>query len=232
MAAAPATPTRFSTTSTTARSASTTDGVRQALNTAGLLASVGGPTWLKPGNFDLEVYASEYSRAQQTPARTIALDQIGILSVQPNIRAVLNERNYGVVYDPRSDTDPYFDANGSESSARARVRIRAYTTEIEPLLERADVLAFSHMGTLRALLANLRGLSDQAMMTIAVDNGAAFLFNRTVGPDGISVWTEQPLPSPVIAKTGAGDRAATRRRRHEPALKPACTCAVIGEITL
>ena len=177
----------------------TTDGVRQALNTAGLLASVGGPTWLKPGNFDLEVYASEYSRAQQT-AR-IALDQIGILSVQPTIRAVLNERNYGVVYDPRSDTDPYFDANGSESSARARVRIRAFTTEIEPLLERADVLAFSHMGTLRALLANLRGLSDQEMMTIAVDNGAAFHFNRTIGPDGFSVWTEQPLPSPVIAKT-------------------------------
>ena len=177
----------------------TTDGVRQALNTAGLLATVGGPTWLKPGNFDLEVYTSEYSRAQQT-AR-IALDQIGILSVEPNVRAVLNERNYGVVYDPRSDTDPYFDANGSESSARARVRIRAFTTEIEPLLERADVLAFSHMGTLRALLANLRGLSDQAMMTIAVDNGAAFLFNRTIGPDGAGVWTEQPLPSPVIAKT-------------------------------
>ena len=182
-----------------ARVCLTTDGVRQALNTAGLLATVGGPTWLKPGNFDLEVYASEYSRAQQT-AR-IALDQIGILSVEPNVRAVLNERNYGVVYDPRSDTDPYFDANGSESSARARVRIRAFTTEIEPLLERADVLAFSHMGTLRALLANLRGLSDQAMMTIAVDNGAAFLFNRTIGPDGVSVWTEEPLPSPVIAKT-------------------------------
>jgi broad specificity phosphatase PhoE len=81
------------------------------------------------------------------------------------------------------------------------VRIRAFTTEVEPLLERADVLAFSHMGTLRALLANLRGLSDQAMMTIEVDNGAAFLFNRTIGPGGVSVWTEQPLPSPVIAKT-------------------------------
>jgi phosphohistidine phosphatase SixA len=41
----------------------------------------------------LEVYVSEYSRAQQT-AR-ICLDQMALLSITPTIRAVLSERNYG-----------------------------------------------------------------------------------------------------------------------------------------
>jgi broad specificity phosphatase PhoE len=178
----------------------TTDGVRQALNTAGLLAQVGGSTWLKPGNFDLQVYASEYSRAQQT-AR-IALDQMGLLSIEPKIRSVLNERNYGSPYNPLSDSDPYYNANGSESSARSRVRVKAFLAEIEPMLEQADVLAFSHMGTLRALIADLRGLSDQEMMTVEVGNGAAFVFVRTVGPDGAGAWSEMAdLPSPVIAKS-------------------------------
>src|ERR1700753_133972 len=95
----------------------TTNGIRQALATAGVLATA-GPTWLKPGNFDLEVYASEYFRAQQT-AR-IALAQMGLLSVQPQVRPVLNERNYGTTYDPKMDSDPAFDGNASEASIRTR----------------------------------------------------------------------------------------------------------------
>ncbi len=178
----------------------TTDGVRQALNTAGALSQIGGPTWLKPGNFNLEVYASEYSRTQQT-AR-ICLDQMGILSVEPKIRAVLNERNYGSPFNDQGDIDPMSDKNGSESAVRARFRVRAFIAEIEPVLERADVLAFSHKGTLRALLANLRGLSDEAMMKIDVDNGSTFMFVRSMGPSGETIWTEDTrLPDPVIAKT-------------------------------
>ena len=177
----------------------TTEGVRQALNTAGLLAQAGGPTWLKPGNFNLEVYASEYSRARQT-AR-ICLDQMGILSVEPKIRAALNERNYGSPFNGQGDIDPDSDANGSESAVRARVRVKGFIREIEPILERADVLAFSHMGALRSLLANLRGLSDADMMKIDVSNGSVFLFGRTPTAEGGSVWTEvTDLPDPVIAK--------------------------------
>ena len=176
----------------------TTDGVRQALNTAGLLAEVGGPTWLKPGNFNLEVYASEYARAQQT-AR-ICLDQMGILSVAPKILAVLNERNYGNPFNAQGDIDPYSDANDSESAVRARVRVEGFLRQIEPILERADVLAFSHMGTLRSLLANLRNLSDADMMKIDVRNGSVFLFKRAPAEEGGSRWTEvTDLPDPVIA---------------------------------
>ncbi len=177
----------------------TSYGVRQALSTGGMLAKVGGPLWLKPGNFDLEVYASEYYRAQQT-AR-ICLDQMGLLSVAPLIRPVLNERNYGVTYDPKMDQIAAFSGNDSESSVRARVRIQAFVREIEPMLERADVLAFSHMGILRALLANLRNLSDQEMMTIDVPNGGVFLFERTLGPAGASIYTQLPLPNPVLPRT-------------------------------
>ena len=177
----------------------TTEGVRQALNTAGMLAEVGGPSWLKPGNFNLEVYASEYSRTQQT-AR-ICLDQMGVLSVEPKIRAVLNERNYGIPFNGQADIDPNSDANGSESAVRARTRVKGFIREIEPILERADVLAFSHKGTVRSLLANLRGLSDEEMMQIDVSNGSVFVFNRTPTVDGGSTWTEvKDLPDPVIAK--------------------------------
>src|ERR1700722_17568512 len=74
----------------------TTNGIRQALNTAGVIVGV-EPRWAKPGNFALEVFASEYGRTQQT-AR-IVLDQMGLLSAKPSIRPLLNERDYGTVYD-------------------------------------------------------------------------------------------------------------------------------------
>jgi broad specificity phosphatase PhoE len=159
----------------------TTEGVNQALSTAGVLVSLGGETWLKPGNFNLEVFASEYSRAQQT-AR-ICLDQMGILSIQPKIRAVLNERNYGVPFNNAGTTDPFSTANGTESAVRARIRMKAFVTEIEPLLERADVLAFSHEGSLQALLANLRRTPDRDMMK-PIPNGSIFLFERTIDTKG------------------------------------------------
>jgi broad specificity phosphatase PhoE len=61
----------------------TTNGIRQALNTAGVIGAIDA-RWGKPGNFALEVFASEYARTQQT-AR-ITLDQMGLLSVHPKIR--------------------------------------------------------------------------------------------------------------------------------------------------
>jgi len=177
----------------------TTDGVNQALSTAGVLVDLGGKTWLKPGNFNLEVFASEYSRAQQT-AR-ICLDQMGILSVEPKIRAVLNERNYGVPFNKAATTDPFSTASGAESAVRARVRMKAFAAEIEPLLERADVLAFSHEGALQALLANLRRTPDEDMMK-PIPNGSIFLFERTIDTSGESIWTEDTeLPNPVLPKS-------------------------------
>ena len=174
----------------------TTKGVNQALSTAEVLRGLGGPTWLKPGNFNVEVFASEYSRAQQT-AR-ICLDQMGILSVDPKIRAVLNERNYGVPFNKGATIDPFSDANGTESAVRARVRMQTFVVEIEPLLERADVLAFSHEGALQALLANLRNTPDAQMMK-PLPNGGIFLFERTIGTGGASEWHEvKKLPSHVL----------------------------------
>jgi broad specificity phosphatase PhoE len=175
----------------------TTNGIRQALNTAEVLRGV-DPTWAKPGNFNLEIFASEYTRARQT-AR-IALDQMGLPSVSPTVTPVLNERNYGTTYLPVMDSDPTFDGNGSESSIRARRRVRAFIAMAEPLLERADVLCFSHFGTMRALIADLRRLSDVDMMKIDVPNGRAFLFQRTIGEGGGPTWTEVELPEHVIAK--------------------------------
>jgi broad specificity phosphatase PhoE len=160
---------------------------------------VGDPQWLKPGNFDLEVYVSEYSRAQQT-AR-ICLDQMGLLSAAPKIRALLNERNYGTTYLNIMDQDPTFAGNDSESAVRARVRMRTFQAEVEPVLDRADVLAFSHFGALRALIANLRGLSDAEMMTFDVPNGGLFLFERLIHPDGTYAYQEVALPSPVLPRT-------------------------------
>jgi len=177
----------------------TTDGVNQALSTAGILVELGGDSWLKPGNFNLEVFASEYSRAQQT-AR-ICLDQMGILSVEPKIRAVLNERNYGIPFNVAGTKDPFSTVNGSESAVRARVRMKAFVAEIEPLLERADVLAFSHEGALQALLANLRHTPDKDMMK-PIPNGSIFLFVRTTDASGKSTWTEDTkLPNPVLPKS-------------------------------
>jgi broad specificity phosphatase PhoE len=178
----------------------TTNGIRQALNTAGVLARV-DPRWVRPGNFALEAFASEYTRTQQT-AR-ITLDQMGLLSVEPRIRPLLNERDYGTVYDPRMDTDPNFDANDSESAARAKLRAREFIDEIEGLLNRADLLAFSHFGPIRALVADLIGLTDAQMMSLDVPNGGAFLFARTIGPDGRSSYSQQALPDHVLPKAAA-----------------------------
>ncbi|MBV8684492.1 MAG: histidine phosphatase family protein [Caulobacteraceae bacterium] len=178
----------------------TTNGIRQALNTAGVLAQV-DPRWARPGNFALEVFASEYTRTQQT-AR-ITLDQMGLLSVEPRIRPLLNERDYGTVYDPRMDTDPTFDANDSESSVRAKLRVREFMGEIDGLLNRADVLAFSHFGAIRALVADLIGLTDAQMMSLDVPNGGAFMFLRTIGADGTSSYSQQTLPDHVLPKVAA-----------------------------
>jgi broad specificity phosphatase PhoE len=176
----------------------TTNGIRQALATAEVLEGI-DPTWAKPGNFNLEVFASEYTRAQQT-AR-IVLDQMGLLSVSPTISALLNERNYGTTYLPIMDTDPDYDGNQSESSIRARARVRLAIATAEHLLERADVLWFSHFGTMRAIIADLLRLSDAGMMTLDVPNGRAFLFQRTVDDDGQSIWRQLELPEHVLEKT-------------------------------
>jgi bisphosphoglycerate-dependent phosphoglycerate mutase len=61
------------------------------------------------------VFASEYFRTQQTCR--IVLDQMGLLSMQPRIRPLLNERDYGTTYDPKMDTDAAFDGDGCESGA-------------------------------------------------------------------------------------------------------------------
>ncbi|HEX3406554.1 MAG TPA: histidine phosphatase family protein [Caulobacteraceae bacterium] len=178
----------------------TTNGIRQALNTAGVIAQI-EPRWAKPGNFALEVYASEYTRTQQT-AR-ITLDQMGLLSVQPEIRPLLNERDYGSHYAKVMDEDPYCSLDGSESGARARVRVRGFLAETIPVLDRADVLAFTHMGATRALIAELLELSDAEMMTRPIDNGAAFLFERLIDPQGRSTFEERPLPAHVLPKLAA-----------------------------
>lgn len=178
----------------------TTNGIRQALSTATVLDDV-DPTWIKPGNFNLEVFASEYARAQQT-AR-ICLDQMGLLSAGPRINALLNERNYGTAYLDAMDSDPNCTANGSESSHQARPRARAFIDIAESILPRADVLGFSHMGLMRALIAELIGLDDRDMMKTAVDNGRAFLFERAIGPGGQSSYTQRELPPHVLAKTAS-----------------------------
>ncbi|HEX4182719.1 MAG TPA: phosphoglycerate mutase family protein [Caulobacteraceae bacterium] len=178
----------------------TTNGIRQALNTAGIVVGI-EPRWAKPGNFALEVFASEYFRTQQTCR--IVLDQMGLLSMQPSIRPLLNERDYGTTYDSKMDTDAAFDGNGCESGAQARVGVRGFLDEIADLLDRADVLAFSHYGAIRALVANLLDLSDAEMMSLDVPNGGAFLFNRAIGADGKAVFTRKPLPDHVLPKTAA-----------------------------
>ncbi len=178
----------------------TTNGIRQALNTAGVLAGV-EPRWAKPGNFALEVFASEYTRTRQT-AR-ITLDQMGLPSAQPAIRPLLNERDYGTTYDPRMDTDAAFDGAGCESGLRAKTRVRGFLADIADLLGRADVLAFTHYGAIRALVANLTGLTDAQMMTLDVPNGGAFLFQRAVDAAGAATFTQTPLPEHVLPRTAA-----------------------------
>jgi broad specificity phosphatase PhoE len=178
----------------------TTNGIEQALSTATVLDDI-DPTWMKPGNFNLEVFASEYTRAQQT-AR-ICLDQMGVLSLRPGINALLNERNYGTAYLNTMDTDPDCTANGSESSHQARPRAGAFIDLAESILPRADVLSFSHMGLMRALIAELMDLSDADMMKTTVDNGRAFLFERSVGSDGVSTYVQRELPAHVLRKSAS-----------------------------
>ncbi|HEY1720284.1 MAG TPA: histidine phosphatase family protein [Magnetospirillaceae bacterium] len=175
----------------------TTNGIRQALNTAGILAQV-DLRWAKPGNFALETFASEYTRTQQT-AR-ITLDQMGLLSIEPRIRPLLNERDYGTTYDPKMDEDPNCTLNGSESSVQARIRVRGFLVEAVEILPRADVLAFSHMGAIRAMIAEILGLSDAEMMKRQIDNGGAFQFVRTMDAQGAYHFTEKPLPQHVLPK--------------------------------
>jgi broad specificity phosphatase PhoE len=174
----------------------TNNGIRQALNTGAVLSGV-EPRWSKPGNFALEAFASEFTRARQT-AR-ITLDRMGLLALQPRIRCELNERDYGTAYDPRMDADPYFHANQSESSAGARPRLRAFLAEAVPVLSRADVIAFSHMGAIRALIAEILGLSDAGMMARKVDNGEGFRFVLTRAADGKAIFVEDPLPVHLLS---------------------------------
>lgn len=178
----------------------TTNGIRQALNTAGVLASI-EPRWAKPGNFAVEVFASEYTRAQQT-AR-ITLDQMGLPSIDPRIRPLLNERDYGTHYVPVMDQDPTCALNGSESSVRARVRVRGFLAEATQLLDRADVIAFSHMGAIRAVIAEILDLSDADMMKRTVSNGGAFCFERVFDAEGRPSFVERPLPDHVLPKLAA-----------------------------
>jgi broad specificity phosphatase PhoE len=99
------------------------------------------------------------------------------------------------------DSDPNCTLNGSESSVRARVRVRGFLGEVVAMLDRTDVLAFSHMGAMRALIAEVLGLSDADMMKRQIDNGAAFLFQRVFDAKGRPSFVELELPDHVLAKT-------------------------------
>jgi broad specificity phosphatase PhoE len=177
----------------------TTNGIRQCLATAAVLTSV-TPRWKKPGNFAVEAYTSEYTRAQQT-AR-IVLDQMALLSLKPRIRPLINERDYGTKYDAQMDQDPNYDKNDSESAINARRRVTAFIHEAEAELYRADVIVFSHFGTIRALVAELLKLSDTQMMQFDVPNGAAFLFERSFQA-GTSLFSQKALPPHILEKTAS-----------------------------
>lgn len=177
----------------------TTNGIRQCLATAAVLASV-TPRWKKPGDFAVEAYASEYTRAQQT-AR-IVLDQMDLLSLKPRIQPLINERDYGTKYDARMDQDPYFNENDSESAVNARRRVIAFIHEVEAVLYRADVIVFSHFGTIRALVAELLEMSDTEMMRFDVPNGAAFLFERSFQA-GEPRFSQKGLPPHILKKTAS-----------------------------
>jgi broad specificity phosphatase PhoE len=175
----------------------TTNGIRQALATASMLASL-EPRWGKPGNFALEVFASEYNRAQQT-AR-ITLDQMNLLSLKSQITPLLNERDYGLVYDKKMDEQANDAGQGGESALQAKRRVRGFLDEIFHRLDRADVLAFSHFGTIRALVANLLDLTDGEMMTLDVPNGGVFAFQRIFLPEGRFGFEKIALPRHILVK--------------------------------
>jgi len=178
----------------------TTNGIRQCLTTAAVLVGE-TPRWNKPGDFAVEPYVSEYTRAQQT-AR-IVLDQMNLLSLKPRIQPLLNERNYGTKFDNKMDQDPYFAGNDSESGAAARVRVTGFLQEIDAVLYRADVVASSHFGTIRALIANLLQLSDAEMMKFDVPNGAAFLFERSFDDAGKPRFSQKKLEPHVLKKSAS-----------------------------
>ncbi len=175
----------------------TTNGIRQVLATAGILAQV-EPRWGKPGNFALEVFSSEYNRARQS-AR-ITLDQMNLLSIEPRIAPLLNERDYGAKYDKKMDEQADFGGPGVETGVQAKRRVRGFLDDVVHLLDRADVLAFSHFGTIRALVANLLGLSDDAMMKLDVPNGGAFAFERVLAADGNFRFVKLEWPEHILAK--------------------------------
>jgi broad specificity phosphatase PhoE len=177
----------------------TTNGIRQCLASASILTSV-TPRWQKPGDFAVEVHVSEYTRAQQT-AR-IVLDQMGLLSLKPRIRLLLNERNYGTKYENKMDQDPYFDGNDSESAVNARHRVTSFLKEVDAVLYRADILAFSHFGTIRALVADLLDITDTEMMKLDVLNGEVFLLERTFDA-GRPHFSRKALPPHVLEKTAS-----------------------------
>jgi broad specificity phosphatase PhoE len=178
----------------------TTNGIKQCLATTAALTAV-TPRWKKPGDFAVEAYVCEYTRAQQT-AR-IVLDQMNLLSLKPRVRPLLNERNYGTKYLKEMDDDPDLDVNDSESGVKARRRVIGFLREIDPVLYRADVIAFSHFGTIRALVANLLQLSDACMMTFDVENGSAFLFERTFDASGKPHFSQQALKPHVLKKSAS-----------------------------
>jgi broad specificity phosphatase PhoE len=178
----------------------TTNGIRQCLATAAVLSGV-TPRWNKPGDFAVEAYVSEYTRAQQT-AR-IVLDQMNLLSLKPRIQPLINERDYGTKYENTMDQDPYFAGNDSESGVAARVRVIGFLREIDSVLYRADVLAFSHFGTIRALRANLLQLSDADMMKFDVQNGAALLFERSFDEAGKPRFSQKDLQPHVLKKSAS-----------------------------
>ncbi|WP_438391765.1 histidine phosphatase family protein [Caballeronia sp. DA-9] len=175
----------------------TTNGIRQALMTGDVLKKIDA-SWTKPGNFNIEIYVSEYFRAAQT-AR-IVLDEMGLLSATPKITSFLNERDYGTRYLPEMDKIATFDGNGSESGVRTRDRVKNFLRSIEPLLWRANLMLFSHFGAIRAIIAELTDLFDDAMMDIDVPNGKAFQFNRIVDVGGQSSFQEEALPHHVLDK--------------------------------
>lgn len=177
----------------------TTNGIRQCLATATMLTSVTS-RWQRPGDFAVEAYASEYTRAQQT-AR-IVLDQMGLLSLRPRIQSLINERNYGTKYEDKMDQDPYFDGNDSESGFYARRRAREFLKEIEGVLYCADIIAFSHFGIIRALIADVLNMSDMDMMRIEVPNGAAFLFERSFEA-GVQHFSRKELEPHLLEKTAS-----------------------------
>jgi broad specificity phosphatase PhoE len=184
----------------------TTNGIRQCLASAAVLSGV-TPRWKKPGDFEVEAYTSEYARAKQT-AR-IVLDQMGLLSLKPRIQPLINERDYGTKYVPKMDRDPNYHAHHSESAVNARRRVATFIRQIDAVLYRSDVIAFSHFGTIRALIAELLELSDVDMMQRDVPNGAVFLFERSFVA-GKARFSQTQLPDRILKKTASLIRMPTK----------------------